>query len=232
MLAESPSPPQAELLGWIRSIRSASALPRYSETMQTAYIGMGANIPSPAGPPETTLAAAFDRLSSIGHVCGRSSLYSTAPMGFADQPRFLNAVIALKTDLSPASLLAALLRIEHDFGRKRSAGVLNGPRTLDLDVLLYGDLVLHEANLDIPHPRLADRAFVLVPLHEIAPDLLVVPRQSTVTQLLTQLLQGTRNGHPLETDAVTPFQSDLWHAIPCGDGDAGPPRPGSPDPHH
>jgi len=202
--------------------------PRYPEVMQTPYIGIGANIPSPAGPPDVTLAAAVDRLTSQGRVCCRSSLYSTAPEGFADQPRFLNAVIALKTDLSPASLLAALMHIEHDFGRDRSSGVRNGPRALDLDILLYGDLVLHEANLDIPHPRLTERAFVLVPLHEIAPNLVVVPRQSSVTQLL----HGLRNGHPLETDAVTPFQSDLWHAVPCGDGDAGPPRAGSTDPHH
>src|ERR1700675_2751807 len=103
--------------------------------MQTAYIGMGANIPSPAGPPEATPPAAVERLNSIGRVVCRSSLYSTAPVGFADQPRFVNAVIALETDLSPASLLAVLLRIEREFGRDRSAGIPNGPRTLDLDIL-------------------------------------------------------------------------------------------------
>lgn len=194
--------------------------------MPIAYIGMGANLPSAAGPPEATLAAAVDSLAPIGRVCCRSSLYSTAPVGFADQPRFLNAVIALETDLSPAALLHALLTVEREFGRDRSSGVPNGPRTLDLDVLLYGDFVLHESNLDIPHPRLAERAFVLIPLHEIAPNLVVAPRQATVTQLLN----GLRNGHPLDTDAVIPFPSDLWRAVPCGDGDAAA-RSESPHPH-
>ena len=115
--------------------------------MQTAYIGMGANIPSPAGLPEATLAAAADRLSSIGRVVCRSSLYSTEPVGFADQPRFLNAVIALETGLSPSALIHALLDIEREFCRDRSSGVQNGPRTLDLDILLFGALVLHE-NVD------------------------------------------------------------------------------------
>jgi 2-amino-4-hydroxy-6-hydroxymethyldihydropteridine diphosphokinase len=194
--------------------------------MQICYIGMGANLPSAAGPPEATLAAAADRLAAIGQILSRSSLYSTAPVGFADQPRFLNAVIALKADLSPASLLAALLGIERDFGRNRAAAIPNGPRTLDLDLLLYGDYVLHESNLDVPHPRLAERAFVLVPLHEIAPHLVVVPRQATVAQLLN----GLRNGLPVETDAVIPFQSDLWHAVARSDGDAPSPRAEHPDP--
>ena len=209
-------------------VRSQSAGGRagYPESMQICYIGMGANVPSAAGPPEATMAAAADRLGSIGCVCCCSSLYSTAPVGFADQPRFLNAVIALKTDLSPASLLAALLGIERDFGRDRAGAIPNGPRTLDLDLLLYGDYVLHESNLDVPHPRLAERAFVLVPLHEIAPHLVVVPRQATVTQLLN----GLRNGLPPQTDAVTPFQSDLWHAVACRDGDALSPRTEHPDP--
>jgi 2-amino-4-hydroxy-6-hydroxymethyldihydropteridine diphosphokinase len=196
------------------------------EFMQTAYIGMGANIPSPAGPPEATLAAAANRLGSIGRVVCRSSLYSTAPVGFADQPRFVNAAIALETDLSPASLLAALLRIEREFGRDRSAGILFGPRTLDLDILLLGSLVLHEFDLDIPHPRLAERAFVLIPLHEIASKVMVVSRQRTVKQLL----QDLRSGLPTESNEVIPLSSDLWRAGPCGDGDVSPLRPGVADP--
>ena len=186
--------------------------------MPTAYIGMGANIPGPAGPPEATLAAAADRLSSIGRVACRSSLYSTAPVGFSDQPRFINAAVALETGLSPAALLGALLRIERDFGRNRSAGIQYGPRTLDLDVLLYGDFVLHEANLDIPHPRLAERAFVLVPLQEIASNVMVVSLQRTVTQLL----EGLRSRVPASNDEITPLPSDLWRAGPCGNGDIAP----------
>ncbi len=195
--------------------------------MQTTYIGMGANIPGPAGPPQDTLAAAVHRLSSIGRVACRSSLYSTEPVGFSDQPRFVNAVIALQTDFSPAALLDTLLHIEREFGRDRSAGILNGPRTLDLDILLYGDFVLHESNLDIPHPRLAERAFVLVPLHEIASKLVVVPMQRTVKQLLEDLYSR----FPSETDGVVPLQSDLWHAGLCVDGDAPPPLPDPADPH-
>ena len=137
--------------------------------MQTAYIGMGSNLASPAGPPEATLAAAVARLASFGQVAARSSLYSTKPVGFADQPRFLNAVVALETELAPQTLLAALLDLERAFGRNRSEGFPNGPRTLDLDILLMGDIQSTEPGLQIPHPRLADRAFVLIPLNEIAP---------------------------------------------------------------
>ncbi len=194
--------------------------------MQTTYIGMGANIPSPIGLPEATLAAAADRLSSIGRVICRSTLYSTKPVGFADQPRFVNAVIALETSLSPGTLIDALLDIERVFGRDRSTGIQNGPRTLDLDILLFGTLVLHQSNLDIPHPRLAERAFVLVPLQEVAPQLVVVPRQRTVTQLLQDLRNGPRDAK----DEVIPLQSDLWCAGPCGHGDFVPRRPGPTDP--
>ena len=137
--------------------------------MPLATIALGANLPSPAGPPDATLAAVLPFLASNGHIAARSALYSTAPVGFAAQPRFLNAVVALSTDLPPRILLDALLSIERHFGRDRSAALPNGPRTLDLDLLLYGDLVLSEFDLEIPHPRLAQRAFVLVPLVEIAP---------------------------------------------------------------
>lgn len=176
--------------------------------MHTAYIGLGANLPSPAGPPEATLAAAVRRLGQIGRVLRISSLYSTEPVGYADQPRFLNAVVSLATALSPLSLLEELMGIERVFGRDRSWGIRNGPRTLDLDLLLYGDLVLHEFSLDIPHPRLAQRTFVLVPLQEIAPDLIVAPFQRTVSQLLQALGSGTSPGK----DAILPIQNDIWHA--------------------
>src|SRR5271157_4680556 len=132
--------------------------------MRTAYIGMGANLPSLAGSPEATLAAVAARLESLGRVTARSSLYSTEPVGYANQPRFLNAAAALDTDLTPFELLGALLLIEEDFGRNRAYSVANGPRTLDLDILLYGDLVIGGSSLVVPHVRLAERAFVLVPL--------------------------------------------------------------------
>src|ERR1035438_5319340 len=100
--------------------------------MRTAFIGMGANLASWAGAPEATLAAAARRLESLGRVACRSSLYSTAPVGFAEQPRFVNAVVALETELPPRELLDGLLAVEQEFGRTRAAGFANGPRTLDL----------------------------------------------------------------------------------------------------
>jgi 2-amino-4-hydroxy-6-hydroxymethyldihydropteridine diphosphokinase len=182
--------------------------------MPTAHIALGANLPSPAGPPEATLAAAADRLAALGRITARSSLFSTAPVGLADQPRFLNSVVALETSLPPRDLLDALLRIEREFGRDRSSGIPNGPRTLDLDILLYDGLEIHEPGLEIPHPRLAERAFVLVPLHEIASNVLV----PTLGKSVQELLQGLHSGHPTETNAVLPIGSSVWRA---GSGSAG-----------
>src|SRR5579863_7423074 len=127
--------------------------------MQTAYIGMGSNLASWAGDPESTMVAAAARLEDLGRVDGRSSLYSTEPVGIATQPRFLNAVVALETDLEPRALLKNLLRIEKEFGRDRSSGIKNGPRTLDLDILVYGDRRISEPGLEIPHPRMGERDF-------------------------------------------------------------------------
>ncbi len=175
--------------------------------MRTAYIGKGANLPSPAGLPEATLVAAAERLESLGRVVARSSLYSTAPVGFADQPRFINAAVALETKLTPFELLGALLLIEKDFGRSRALSLVNGPRTLDLDILLCGDFVIWGASLKIPHPRLAERAFVLVPLHEIAPQALDPRNGNTVSKLLQKLVPSPDGG----IHAVVKIQSDLWH---------------------
>jgi 2-amino-4-hydroxy-6-hydroxymethyldihydropteridine diphosphokinase len=176
--------------------------------MQTAYIGMGANLASLAGAPEATLAAAALRLESLGRVVRRSSLYNTEPVGFVAQPRFVNAVVALETELSPHELLNGLLAIEKEFGRDRATGVVNGPRTLDLDILLYGDLEISEPNLRIPHPRLAERAFVLVPLCEIAAEVLVPGSGVSVTQLLASLLNGSK----VTFDMVVRLPYDAWDA--------------------
>jgi 2-amino-4-hydroxy-6-hydroxymethyldihydropteridine diphosphokinase len=110
-----------------------------------------------------------------------SSLYRTAPVGFADQPDFINAVVLVETALSPHALLAELLAIERRHGRVRE--FLNAPRTLDLDVLLYGDLVLQETGLALPHPRMHERAFVLRPLAEIAPEA-SIPGKGAIAELL------------------------------------------------
>jgi 2-amino-4-hydroxy-6-hydroxymethyldihydropteridine diphosphokinase len=163
---------------------------------------MGGNLASWAGAPEATLAAAARRLDSLGRVVRRSSLYSTAPVGFAEQPRFVNAVVALETELAPRELLKGLLAIEPEFGRERTAGLQNGPRTLDLDILLYGDLTISEPGLEIPHPRLAERAFVLIPLNEIAPQAVVPGLAKTVQRLLSSLR--------LDSDAVIPVKSEEW----------------------
>ena len=177
--------------------------------MQMAYIGLGANIDSPAGSPAATLAAALGRIAELSHdglTISRSWLYSTAPVGYAEQPRFVNAVAGIETGLSPRLLLEELLRIEREFGRDRSSAIPNGPRTLDLDLLLLGDTVVHDPGLDLPHPRIAERAFVLVPLNEIAPDVPVVTLGRTVKELLEALRRGMAN----ETDAVYPLADDSW----------------------
>jgi 2-amino-4-hydroxy-6-hydroxymethyldihydropteridine diphosphokinase len=193
--------------------------------MRIAYIGMGANLPSHAGPPAVTLRAAAARLTVLGRILRRSSLYSTAPVGLADQPHFVNAVVALETSLSPLSLLEGLLAIEHEFGRDRSAGVPNGPRTLDLDILMLGDIHLSASDLEIPHPRLAERAFVLIPLHEIAPQAVDPRRHATVAELLDCLHSQSHTG----AQSVVPVRDPLW------DADAGgpPSQPGAggPDRH-
>jgi len=131
-----------------------------------AYIGLGANLDDPAAQVEL----AMDELARLpeSRLTARSSLYASAPVGYAEQPDFINAVAVLETRLSPRALLEAMLGIEHHHGRNRT--FRNAPRTLDLDLLLYGDAHFHEANLTLPHPRMHERAFVLLPLLEIAPD--------------------------------------------------------------
>jgi 2-amino-4-hydroxy-6-hydroxymethyldihydropteridine diphosphokinase len=174
--------------------------------METAYIGMGANLASWVGPPETTLAAAALRLESLGRVVNRSSLYSTEPIGFAEQPRFVNAVVALETELDPRGLLDGLLGIELEFGRDRTAGFANGPRTLDLDILIFGNVKINEPGLEIPHPRLAERAFVLVPLSEVAPPNLDAGYGITVSQLLHSLFTNPAS----RMHEVVKIQSESW----------------------
>jgi 2-amino-4-hydroxy-6-hydroxymethyldihydropteridine diphosphokinase len=176
--------------------------------MRIAYIGMGGNLASWAGTPEATLTAAAQRLESLGRVTRRSSLYSTEPVGFAEQPRFVNAVVELETELAPRELLDGLLGIEQEFGRDRAASFANGPRTLDLDILLLDGLTGSEPGLEIPHPRLAERTFVLVPLCEIAPLFVDVSRQRTVSQLLHSLLPNIES----TTHAVVPMEGGGWRA--------------------
>ena len=160
--------------------------------MHTAYIGMGGNLASRAGSPESTLAAAALRLQSLGRITARSSLYSTEPVGFTQQPRFVNAAVALQSTLAPHELLDSLMAIEREFGRDRSAGFVNGPRTLDLDILLIDDLIVREPGLEVPHPRLAERGFVLVPLGEIAPQIVDPRRRENRVTITTRSIPRSR----------------------------------------
>jgi 2-amino-4-hydroxy-6-hydroxymethyldihydropteridine diphosphokinase len=133
----------------------------------TAYVGIGSNLDD----PRAQVLSAFSELDRLPHtrVMKKSSLYRTAPIGHADQPDFINAVAQLETGLPAERLLAKLQEVEARHGRQRSFP--NAPRTLDLDVLLFGDLTLDSPTLKIPHPRMRERAFVLKPLLEISPQL-------------------------------------------------------------
>jgi 2-amino-4-hydroxy-6-hydroxymethyldihydropteridine diphosphokinase len=146
-----------------------------------AYVGLGANI----GEPEQQLRQALQALGGIPgtRLVRASSLYRSPPAGYAAQPDFLNAVAEIATLLEPKPLLGELLALEQRFGRTRTFP--NAPRTLDLDLLLYGERVIDEANLAVPHPRMRERAFVLAPLAEIAPDL-TIPGQGSVADLLAR----------------------------------------------
>jgi 2-amino-4-hydroxy-6-hydroxymethyldihydropteridine diphosphokinase len=152
----------------------------------TAFIALGSNLQDPAAQVRAGMAA-LARLPET-RVTAQSSLYRSAPAGYADQPDFVNAVAAVETTLAPHALLDALLAIERHRGRVRE--FRNAPRTLDLDVLLYGDLAIDDARLTIPHPRLHERAFVLVPLAEIAPDCRI-PGRGAVADLLPGIDAGS-----------------------------------------
>ncbi len=154
--------------------------------MKTAYVALGANI----GDPTATVLAAFAALANLAdsRVVHTSSLYRTAPVGLKNQPDFINAVAMLETGLPPEELLDALLDLEARFGRVRRDR--NGPRTLDLDLLLYDDIELDLPRLTLPHPRLHLRAFVLHPLAEIAPNLAIPGRGSVAAWLPAVANQG------------------------------------------
>ena len=148
--------------------------------MVTAFIGLGANLKN----PRQQVLQAIETLSRVPS-CKRqmvSSLYRSKPMGPQNQPDYVNAVMSMETSLSPLELLEHLQIIEQQQGRVRG-GEQWGPRTLDLDILMYGDEVIDELHLKIPHPGLHERSFVLYPLHEIAPTL-VIPNRGALKQLL------------------------------------------------
>lgn len=150
------------------------------QTFCHAFIALGSNLAN----PELQVRRAFADLSQlpVSRLLNCSAIYRSAPLGRLDQPDFINAVALIETALAPHDLLAALLEIECRRGRVRES--LNAPRILDLDLLLYADLQCHEPGLTLPHPRMHQRAFVLQPLLEIAPDC-HIPGHGAVAELLT-----------------------------------------------
>jgi len=129
-----------------------------------AYLSLGSNV----GNREENLRTAIAKLNSLGDLVSVSSFYETEPLEMRNQPWFLNCAVSLKTRLMPMHFLSRMLQIERDMGRRRT--ILKGPRTIDVDLLLFGNSVIHTPKLDVPHPTLHQRRFVLEPLAEIAPD--------------------------------------------------------------
>lgn len=169
----------------------------------TAHIALGSN----TGDRERALESALRRLDGMPgiHIVARSSFHETTPVDCpTGSPPFLNAAAALQTSLSPRDLLDVLLRVEREAGRSRETGVRHAPRPLDLDLLLFGDRVIDDAGLVVPHPRLHERHFVLAPLAEIASDAIHPVLKRTIGQLLSRL---TARESGVDRDPVAPVPS-------------------------
>jgi 2-amino-4-hydroxy-6-hydroxymethyldihydropteridine diphosphokinase len=152
--------------------------------MPTAFVGIGSNLEE----PERQIAAALEQLANEDGIelVAVSTLRETEPVGYLDQPSFLNGAAQIETELGPRALLERLLAIESRLGRVRGKGPRFGPRTIDLDLLVYGDETVDEPGLTVPHPRLAERRFALEPLAELAPAL-EIPGLRPVQALLAEL---------------------------------------------
>jgi 2-amino-4-hydroxy-6-hydroxymethyldihydropteridine diphosphokinase len=158
--------------------------------LNTAFLSLGSNL----GDRQSRLNEALNRLETGGvHVVSRSSIHETDPQDFLDQPRFLNMAVEVETDLTPRELLAAIQKIESEMGRQRT--IPKGPRTIDIDILFYANQTTSVPGLEIPHPRLTERHFVLDPLSEIAPDLRHPVTGKTVRELRAALNQPPATSH-------------------------------------
>lgn len=153
---------------------------------EITYLSLGSNL----GNREQHLREAIRRASALGRVVAVSSFYETEPVEFTDQPWFLNCVLALETMVEPAQLMAEFLRIEQEMGRQRV--LKKGPRSIDIDILLFGDVVVNTPELTIPHPSMANRRFVLAPLAEIAPELRHSTLHKEIRDLLAELPPGQK----------------------------------------
>ena len=171
--------------------------------MSLAYVALGANLVDPVA----QIRAAFAALATVPDSCllRTSSLYRTAPIGIHGQPDFINAVAAIETNLGPHELLAELFAIEAQFGRRRDYH--HAPRTLDLDLLLFDDQIIDSPSLQLPHPRLHLRAFVLKPLVEIAPDCRIPGRGQAAAWLAAVSMQRIKRLDPADTPQSPPEQS-------------------------
>jgi 2-amino-4-hydroxy-6-hydroxymethyldihydropteridine diphosphokinase len=168
--------------------------------VKTVYLSLGSNL----GDREQMLQSALDRLHAADlRIVRVSSVYETEPLGFKDQRFFLNLVAEAETDLFPLLLLGRIQKIELQLGRKRS-GTPNGPRSIDIDMLLYGRSTVHSARLDIPHPRLHERRFVLAPVVQLAPDV----RHPTLGRTMRELLEGLE-GQTIRKVDFTPRMPSL-----------------------
>jgi 2-amino-4-hydroxy-6-hydroxymethyldihydropteridine diphosphokinase len=148
------------------------------------YLSLGSNV----GDRAAQLRGAITRLGAAGRVLAESSLYETEPVEFTDQPWFLNCAVALETNKTPQHLMSTILDVEEQMGRKRVQK--KGPRTIDIDILLFGDTIVHSKELTIPHPAMHQRRFVLEPLAEIAPEVIHPILKKTIRELLDALPKG------------------------------------------
>ena len=157
---------------------------------ELAAIALGSNLESRFGDREANLREAVRRIEALGEVRAVSSFYDTEPVGYLEQPRFLNGALLLETEIEPRALMRELLGVERAMGRERVGALAKGPRVIDLDLLLYGDWVLWAEELILPHPAMQGRRFVLEPLAEIAPEWVHPVLGVTVRELLDGLSES------------------------------------------